>query len=98
MSYVHQFFDEHPNKQFIAIGNANNGVKGLYRYHYFMKLRAYNKYLAKGLDMISLYIQNLLRINRLKNTNMYFCKSQQWFSITYDCAKYVYSQENLIKK
>ena len=63
-----------------------------------MKLRAYNKYLAKRLDFISLYIQNLSRINRLKNTNMYFYKSQQWFSITYECAKYVYSQENLIKK
>lgn len=98
MSYILHFFDKHPNKQFIAIGNDNNGVKGLYRYYYFMKLRTYNKYLAKILDTVSLFIQKLLQINRLKNTNMYFCKSQQWFSITFDCAKYVYSQRDTIKK
>ena len=55
--------------------------------------------LAKGLDIISAYIQRLLRVNRLKQLEgIQLCKCQQWFSITQDCARYVVSQRDFIHK
>lgn len=47
MSYIHQFVDKYLNEQFIAIGNEQKEIRGLYRYYYFMKLRTYNKNLEK---------------------------------------------------
>lgn len=95
---VHKFFDEHPDKQFIALRNVYSGIGGLSRYYFFLPLRSYNKYIAKILDLISMYIQKLFKVNRLKNYNCALCKSQQWFSITKECAEYVLTQKEFINK
>ena len=96
---IHRFFDEHPGNQFIALRNVYSGLGGLNRYYFFLSLRSYSKVLAKGLDIISAYIQRLLRVNRLKQLEgIQLCKCQQWFSITQDCARYVVSQRDFIHK
>lgn len=95
---VHKFFDEHPNKQFIVLRNPYSGIMGMDRYYFFFPLRSYNKYVAKGLDIVSEKIQNAWKVNRLKNANYKICKSQKWFSITKECAEYVITQKPFIKQ
>lgn len=91
-----EYFDQNPNKQFIALRQVYSGLEGLRRYYFFLPLRTYNKYIAKILDLISMYVQKLLKVNRLKDVNYAICKSQQWFSITKECAQYVVSQKDFI--
>ena len=62
-----------------------------------MPLRSYNKYIAKGLDIISAFIQKLFKVNRLKNIDYPLCKTQNWFSITGECAAYVLSKRDFIE-
>ena len=95
---IHKFFDEHPNKQFIALRNVYSGLGGLSRYYFFLPLRFYIKYIGKALDLASAYIQKLFKVNRLKKLNCALCKSQQWFSITKECAEYVLTQKEFISK
>ena len=94
---IHRFFDEHPDRQFIAFRNTQSGISGISRYFFFMRWRNFNKYLAKGFDIISGYIQRLLKVNRLKNVDKTIYKTQNWFSITKDCAEYIISQREFIK-
>lgn len=93
---IHKFFELNAGQEFVALRNAASGVDGINRFYFFMPLRAYNKYLAKGLDMLSSNIQKLLKVNRLKNKDILLCKTQQWFSITKECAAYVVSQRKFI--
>ena len=96
---IHQFFDEHPNQQFIALRNVYSGLEGLNRYYFFLPLRSYSKVLAKGLDILSAYIQKVFRVNRLNRFgDIPLCKCQQWFSITQECARYVVSQREWIQE
>lgn len=77
--------------------NVYSGLGGLQRYYFFMPLRLYNNYIAKVLDIVSVIIQKILKVNRLKNVNHKICKSQQWFSITKECAEYVVLQRAFIE-
>lgn len=95
---IHDFFDKNPNKQFIALRYAASSIKDIDMYHFFLPLRSYNKYIAKVCEVISISIQKIMRIHRLKNCDFILCKSQQWFSITQECAQYVVSQRKFIKK
>ena len=94
---IFEFFDAHPDKQFIALRNPLSGISGMNRYYFFLPLRAHNKYIAKGLDIISAFIQRKMKVNRLKDAKFVLCKSQQWFSITKECAEYIVSQRSFIE-
>ena len=94
---IHQFFDEHPYKQFLAFRNTQSGLKGMQHYFYFMRLREFSKPLAKGLNYFSQKIQELLKVDRLEDCKYRLYKTQQWFSITSECAEYVLSQQEFIK-
>lgn len=94
---IHHFFDEHPDQQFIALRNVYSGLNGLKRYYFFLPLRSYSKVLAKGMDIVSSYIQMMLKVDRLKRLgDIQFCKCQQWFSISEECARYVVSKREWI--
>lgn len=97
-SDIFAFFDAHPEQQFIALRNPISGISGMNRYYYFMRLRAYNKYIARILDMISAFIQKKQKVDRLQNSSYRICKCQQWFSITKPCAEYIISQRNFIEE
>ena len=94
---IHDFFDEHPGNQFLALRNTISGLSGISRYYFFLPLRSYNKYIAKGLDIISAFMQKLFKVNRLKNIDYPLCKTQNWFSITGECASYVLSKRDFIE-
>ncbi len=63
---IMNFFDQNPNRQFLALRYVASGIRGMSRYFFFMKLRYYNKYIAKALDIVSEKSQKLLKINRRK--------------------------------
>lgn len=95
---IHRFFDEHPCQQFVSIRNVYSGLNGIRRYYFFLPLRHYSRTLAKLLDSLSAGIQRLLCVNRLKNAQFVICKTQQWFSITSDCAAYILNQKDFIQR
>jgi len=95
---IHSFFDNHPKTQFIALRNVYSGLPGMSRYEFFLPVRTYSRVLYKLLSIPSLSIQKLFRVNRLKNVKFNICKSQQWFSITGDCASYVLTQKDFIRR
>ena len=95
---IHDFFDQHPDNQFLALRNTISGLSGIQRYYFFMTSRSYNKYIAKGLDLISSFIQRIIRVNRLEKINYPLCKIQNWFSISGECVAYVLSQKDFIEK
>lgn len=95
---IHDFFDKHPNNQFLALGNTILGLSGISRYYFFLLLRSYNKYIAKVRDIISASIQKIFKVNRLKNIDYLLCKTQNCFSIIGDCAAFVLSKKDFIEK
>ena len=95
---IHEFFDKHPRNQFVALRNTVSGLSGIQRYYFFLPIRSDNKYIAKALDMLSEFIQKKMKINRLKDIDYPLCKTQNWFSITGECAAYVLSKKDFIKK
>lgn len=94
---IHAFFDEHPDRQFLAFRNTASGIRGMSHYYYFGRLRQYSKPVAKGLNILSQYAQSKLKIDRLKDFPLKLYKTQQWFSITPECAEYVLSQKEFIQ-
>jgi len=107
-SYIHSFFEEHKDKEFIHIINnnwdneTNVYEKRIGKYYLFVKNYKskyfFIKIASKLLDYILVFIQNCLKINRLNQTNIEYKFGANWFSITHSFAEYVISQENWIKK
>lgn len=92
---IQGFFDENPDKQFLALRNTASGLGGLAYYYWFYPLRSYSRVLGGGLQHISIQIQRLLKVNRLKMITYPLCKAQQWFSITKEFASYFCLRETL---
>lgn len=38
---IHDFYDEHPDNQFLALRNTVSGLSGISRYYFFLPLRSY---------------------------------------------------------
>ena len=93
---IHEFFDANPGKQFLAFRNTASGIRGMSHYYCFGRLKPYSRILAKGLETISQTIQKQMKVNRLKDFPVKPYKTQQWFSITPECAEYVLSQRDFI--
>ena len=49
------------------------------------------------MNKVMIIVEKLLKINRLKNTNLVIQKGANWFDITHDFAEYVVSKEQEIK-
>ena len=95
---IHNFFAEHNGKEFIHFSKNEpspyfeNRIK---YYHFFRKKR---NLFSKILAQLTLRLQMLVGINRLKNNDLIVQKGTNWFSITSDFAKYVISKSDEIEK
>ena len=96
---IHRFFDEHPNTQFLQIGWADRHLYRLEKYHFFLK-HTHAPERIKGLVNKTVNaVTAKLRINRLKKYgDMEIVKTANWFSITGECAEYVYSKRRFIRR
>ena len=100
--YIHDFFEKNAGKEFIHVEHTDrNNIRWLCeRYHFFAGRQGREKKgFYVGLEKISLGIQKLFHVNRLRNEkNMALWKGSNWFSITNQFAEYVVSREKWIKK
>lgn len=101
--YIYNFFAENKGKEFINFTEKNVNRKTLERvnkYHFFQKQIAKHKgilkYIFKILELVSIKIQYIFRINRTKK--MTIQKGANWFSITDDLARFVISKKEWIHK
>lgn len=98
---IYDFFEKNIGKEFIHFKNAKYDInlnKKFKIYHFFpYYLRSKYKYILGIIEIILIKLQEILKINRVKNQNIQFQKGDQWFSITNSFAKYVLSKESWIK-
>jgi hypothetical protein len=103
---IHQFFDQNKGCEFLAFDEQIVDSQYLERikyYYLFQDVYGRNRknLLLLGLyavDKILLFIQKLLKIDRIKGVKVIFQKGTNWFSITHDFALYVIQQEDWIGK
>lgn len=101
---IHGFFQENQGSEFLDFHEGVMERKG-YRdriqvFHYLQELIGNKKSdsflfnIERGL----LKLQEILRVDRLKNTNLKYQKGTNWFSITHELAQYVVSEAPQIRK
>lgn len=96
-NYIHDFFDKHPNTQFMQIENADQ---------YLSRLKLYWPYMGKPETRLRIHIKkaacilmHTLKTDRLKKyPGIKVVKNSQWFSITEDCARFLMSKKDFILK
>lgn len=101
--YIHSYFDSVCDKELINFGTDDwiNLVScRLKLFWFFQNLlgRSRNIFslIIKAINKLSISIQRLLKINRIKGYT--FCAGSQWFSITDKFARYMLSQNDFIHK
>lgn len=98
--FIYEFFENSGNKEFISF-ESNFITKEIKErvslYHFFQEKINRKNYIFFGLEKLSLSIQKLLRVNRIKNSNLTIQKGANWFDITHEFASYVLSKEDEIK-
>ena len=100
---IHAFFDAHPDTQFLQVGDASVAMKRLEQYHFFMSLRHIHMRIREIADVIVNAVIGLfhgtLHFNRLsKQKELVVVKTANWFSVTGECAEYIYSRRDFIRK
>lgn len=103
--YLHNFFDSHPQEQFIGFDWAGiESGKFLDRmkyYHFFINIlgkrggTSFHKQILASIADISLAFQRKMRVNRIK-CKMF--KGSSWFSITHSAVCAIVSKKNEILK
>lgn len=101
------FFDLHQGTEFIGFWNDEKHQRDALRkvrYYYFFnrwKQRSTSRFLhvlTTPLRNLSLGLQKLLAVNRLRGRDLEIKKGFNWFSITEECCRYVLDHEREIWK
>lgn len=103
---IHQFFSQNKGKEFVAFDNEQIDDQYLERVRYYYFLQDVYGRNRKNIFMIGLYVvdkillsvQKLIKVNRIKESDLIFQKGANWFSITHDFATHVIQQEKWIIK
>lgn len=101
MDEIDDFFAKHEGKEFIHFDKSVDMSMIDYRigrYHVFQEKVGRTTGLLEKIEKGLLVTQKILKINRIKNSNLVFKKGANWFSITNDLAKYVVGCESQIRK
>ena len=97
-SEIHKFFEDNKGKEFVGFSNLKNNYEDRVKYYYWLqKYEKNSKIIAKLQETLTKF-QKILKVNRLKNSNINIQKGCQWVSITGDFAKYIIKQEKWIQK
>ncbi|GFP74206.1 beta-1,6-N-acetylglucosaminyltransferase [Clostridium fungisolvens] len=101
--YIHDFFDRNNGKEFIRFNCGNFNYYDRVKYYYFFinkigRSKTLTSKTIRMLEKILLSIQSILKVNRIKNSNIIYQKGTNWFSITNDLAQYVIEKSNQILK
>lgn len=97
-SGIHKFFEDNKGKEFVGFSNLKNNYEDRVKYYYWLQKYEKNSKIIAKLQEILTKFQKILKVNRLKNSNINIQKGCQWVSITGDFAKYIIKQEKWIQK
>lgn len=95
---IHKFFEDNKGKEFVGFSNLKNNYEDRVKYYYWLQKYEKNSKIIAKLQEILTKFQKILKVNRLKNSNINIQKGCQWVSITGDFAKYIIKQEKWIQK
>ena len=91
---IHRFFHENSGKEFIHYTDYPVSESSINRIKYYHFFRKKNNKINRFLAQIVLEGQKIIKINRLKNSELKVQKGCNWFSITGDLAKYVVANQD----
>lgn len=111
-NFIHEFFEANNGKQFIGFNNIDKERKKIKYYYLFQELapRKNNDknikslinnsthVIYRSLDRVLIFIQIILRVDRLKNSSKKICRGANWFSITHGLASDLVKNKYIIKK
>lgn len=97
-SEIYKFFEDNKGKEFVGFSNFKNNYEDRVKYYYWLQKYEKNSKITAKLQEILTKFQKILKVNRLKNSNINIQKGCQWVSITGDFAKYIIKQEKWIQK
>ena len=86
---IHRFFEENDGREFIHFTHSVATSGDVSRLRYYHLFRGKRTFIRKLLGQITLRLQILLHINRLKKMGIRVQKGSNWFSITGDFAHYI---------
>jgi hypothetical protein len=101
---MHEYFNQHAGKEFLSYHHEILSTQSFYdriQYFYFLQEKIGHqrgRNVLYQLNRVSLKLQELLGINRIKTTKPFFRKGCTWFSITHNLANFVVSQEEMVRK
>lgn len=95
---IYNYFNEAKNKEFIHFYSEELPIEKYCWLKYFWLFRKYsrNSKILYLLEFISISLQKLININRLKKHNLKFMTGANWFSITKEFSEYLLSKKNFI--
>lgn len=98
---IHQFFDMHEDVEFISGGgmpDMNNMwfVERIKYYYPFQEIFSRRNIVGKVLRKCTLQVQKVIKVNRIRNTDMKFNIGSAYFDITDKFARYVVSKKEMI--
>lgn len=97
---IYKFFRNNKRKEFVHFEGETlpPNKQDWLKYYYLFRKYGRNSLFTKGLEYVSLKIQKLLHVNRVKNVNITFMTGAQWFSITHNFATYILKSEKKYEK
>lgn len=104
--FIHHFFQEHNRSEFIQFDKTaieKRNFQDRIRYYYFFQdIIGRNKgrwpALCYKIQVVLLFLQKKLHVNRIKKYTFRFYKGAQWFSITHNLAEYLLQHEKEIRR
>ncbi len=101
---IHAYFDLHAGKEFLSFHDEYlsraSFINRLRYYHFFQDIIGHKKgrNLFYQLNILSIKLQEVVGIDRIRHTKCPYRKGTTWFSITHDLANYVVSREKHIQE
>ncbi len=94
--YIHSFFDKYNGEEFVEFMNvdwSNRNLRRLKYYYPLQEVAGKQSQIIKNkmyeLQRFFVRLQQLIGINRLKKGELELKCGSNWFSITYECAKFI---------
>lgn len=94
---IHRFFNQHPGKLFLTFCGEDWNRKAEERVKYYHIEHGRNAAL-KALNVISLGIQKIAGVNRLKHVDMQIVGGSNWCSLPHDFAMYLLEHRDVIHR
>lgn len=98
---IYNFFDVNKGMQIVSYDykmDMDDITNRMAQYRIFQDIYGNKKNFLFKIDAISVRLQKLIGINRIKHNSELIKKGANWFSITHEFAKYVINKEEKIRK